>query len=211
LISQWTKSDWSGVDVSGGAGRWLGTLAPRFRQFTHLDLSRDALCVARADHPEFANVEFGTIDLLRPGTTDMGLSRRTWDAVFCLDTLLYRGAFVETALQNIQTFMSPRGIAIVDLPMQFRASVSRRVKGRHYGGPERTFSTCAARVLANNAGYVCLASAYQYRELPASTHRLLAERGLTSWIPWPSTWVYLVLRVAPGPSTRPGAWTRGMA
>jgi len=199
LISRWTKSDWSGVDVSGGAGRWLSTLAPRFRQFTHLDLSPDALHVARTEHPEFSHVEYGIANLLQPRELGVGSFKRTWDAVFCLDTLLYRGDFVETALRNIRAFISPRGIAIIDVPMRFRASISRRVKGRRYGGPERTFSPRAAHELTRQAGFICLATAYQYRELTAPTHHLLTERGLTSWVPWPSTWLYLVLSMADQP------------
>jgi SAM-dependent methyltransferase len=192
LISRWTKPDWSGVDVSGGAGRWLRTLAPRFPQFTHLDLSPDALQVARTEHPEFSHVEYCTVDLLKP--RERG-AERTWDVVFCFDTLLYRGAFVETALRNIRTFISPRGVAIIDMPTEFRASISRFVKGQRYGGPERTFSPHEAHALVGKVGYLCLSTAYQYRELSAATHRLLLERGLTGWVPWPSTWMYLVLRV----------------
>ena len=195
LISHWTQPDWSGVDVSGGAGRWLSTLAPRFSQFSHLDLSPDALHIARTEHPELSHVEYGMVDLLRPREPGADPSGRTWDVVFCLDTLVYRGDFVETALRNIRAFISPRGIAIIDVPTQFRASISQRVKGQNYRGPERNFSPRAARALASEAGYICLATAYQYAELPAPTHRLLVERGLTGWLPWPSTWMYLVLRV----------------
>jgi SAM-dependent methyltransferase len=196
LISCWTQSDWSAVDVSGGAGRWLGTLSPHFRQFTHLDLSPDALSVARTDHTELPNVEFGIVDLLQPRKQGAEPSGRTWDAVFCLDTLLYRGDFVETALRNIRAFIRPGGIAIIDVPMQLRASISRRVKGRRYVGPERTFSPRSALALARDAGYICLATAYQYCELTASAHYRLVERELTDRVPWPSTWMYLVLRVA---------------
>jgi hypothetical protein len=101
LMSRWTKPDWTGVDVSGGAGRWLSTLAPRFSQFTHLDLSQDALDIARTEHPEFSHVEYGAADLLMPREPSAGPTGRTWDTVFCLDTLLHRGDFVETALRNI--------------------------------------------------------------------------------------------------------------
>jgi SAM-dependent methyltransferase len=192
LISRWSKPDWIAVDVSGGAGRWLATLAPRFRAFTHLDLSREALAAARADHPDLSHVEFGIVDLLRgPGPL---LSGRTWDVAFCLDTLLYRGPFVETALRNIRPLIRPGGIAIIDLPLGFRASISRCVKGRRYGGPERTFSPGAARLLVREAGYTLLATAYQYRELSPRVHRGLAASGLTPWVPWPGTWMYLVLR-----------------
>src|SRR5689334_9704382 len=110
LITRWTRPDWIGVDVSGGAGRWLASLAPHFRQFTHLDLSPGALNVARTDHAEFSRVEFGIVDLLRPRDIGSGLFGRTWDAAFCLDTLLYRGDFVERVLQNIRTFVRPGGI-----------------------------------------------------------------------------------------------------
>ncbi len=140
LIARWTNPEWNGVDVSGGAGRWLRTLAPHFGQFTHLDLSPNALNVARSDHTELANVEFELVDLLHPREPGNELFGRTWDVAFCLDTLLYRGDFVEIALRNIRRFIRPGGIAIIDVPMQFRASISRRVKGKHYGGPERTFS-----------------------------------------------------------------------
>jgi len=199
LISRWTKPDWSAVDVSGGAGRWLSTLAPRFSKVTHLDLSPDALHIARTEHPEFSRVEYGIVDLLKPREPGAFPSGRTWDAVFCLDTLLYRGDFVETALKNIRGFVSPRGIAIIDVPTQFRASISRRVKGQRYRGPERKFSPRAAQALAREAGYVCLATAYQYAELSAPTHQLLVERGLTGCLPWPSTWIYLVLRATDPP------------
>jgi SAM-dependent methyltransferase len=199
LISHWAKPGWSGVDVSGGAGRWLSTLAPRFSQFTHLDLSPDALHVARTEHPELSHVEYGIIDLLKPREPGPDSSGRTWDAVFCLDTLLYRGDFVETALRNIRAFIGPRGIAVIDMPTQFRASISQRVKGQRYRGPERKFSPKAARALVGEAGYICLATAYHYSELTAPTHRLLVERGLTGCLPWPSTWMYLVLRATDPP------------
>jgi SAM-dependent methyltransferase len=199
LISCWTRPDWSGVDVSGGAGRWLGTLAPRFSQFTHLDLSPDALRVARSEHPELSNVTYGLVDLLMPRNPNADSCGKKWDAVFCLDTLLYRGDFVESALRNIRSFISRRGIAIIDVPTQFRASMSQRIKGKRYGGPERKFSPRAAHALVKEAGYFCLAAEYQYAELPASTHRLLVGRGLTGWLPWPSTWMYLVLRVTDPP------------
>jgi SAM-dependent methyltransferase len=199
LISSWTKPDWSGVDVSGGAGRWLGTLAPRFSRFTHLDLSPDALRVARTDHPEFPHVDYDQVNLLMPKALGADRSKRTWDAVFCLDTLLYRGDFVETVLTNIRAFISPRGLAIVDMPSQFRGSISRRVKGQRYQGPERKFSPEAAHALVREAGYQCLATEYHYAELPAPAQGFLVERGLTGWLPWPSTWVYLVLRAMERP------------
>jgi SAM-dependent methyltransferase len=182
-----------------GSLRRLSTLAPRFSKFTHLDLSPDALHIARSEHPELSHVEYGIVDLLRPGEPDAFPFGKVWDAVFCLDTLLYRGDFVETALKSIRTFLSPRGIAIVDMPAQFRASISRRIKGRRYRGPERKFSPKAAQALAREAGYVCLATAYQYAELSVPTHRLLVKRGLTDCLPWPSTWMYLVLRATDPP------------
>ena len=198
LISRWTAPDWCGVDVSGGAGRWLTTLAPHFRHFTHLDLSPEALHVARNDHPELLHVEYAIVDLLKP--TEQGSPPgRTWDAVFCFDTLLYRGEFVENVLRNIRAFISPRGVAIIDMPMQFRASISRRVKGQRYPGPERKFSPNAALTMAREAGYTCLETAFHYSELSAPSHRAIIKRGLTGWIPWPSTWMYLVLRVADQP------------
>src|SRR5262249_2032154 len=203
LISRWTKPDWSAVDVSGAARRWLGTLAPRFTRFTHLDLSPDALHVARTEHPEFSHVEYGIMDLLKPKVPTADPSDDTWDAVFCLDTLLYRGDFVETALRNIRAFMGARGIAIIDMPTRFRASLSRHLKGRYYGGPELTFSPIAAHALVREAGYTCVATAYQYSELSTNIHRLLCQRGLTGWVPWPSTWMYLVLRAVDQPRVPP--------
>jgi SAM-dependent methyltransferase len=198
LISRWTAPDWCGVDVSGGAGRWLTTLAPHFRHFTHLDLSPEALHVARNDHPDLPHVEYAIVDLLKP-TEQGSQSARTWDAVFCFDTLLYRGEFVENVLRNIRAFISPRGIAIIDVPMQFRASISQRVKGQRYPGPERKFSPKAALAIARELGYTCLGTAYHYSELSAPSHRTLIQRRLTEWIPWPSTWMYLVLRVTDQP------------
>jgi len=53
--------------------------------------------------------------------------------------------------------------------------------------------------MAREAGYTCLETAYHYSELSAPSHRALIQRGLTGWIPWPSTWMYLVLRVASQP------------
>jgi SAM-dependent methyltransferase len=196
LISHWTKSDWSGVDVSGGGGRWLSTLAPRFSQFTHLDFSPDALRVAQKENPEFSNVEYGPVDLLQPRKLDVGESVRMWDAVFCLDTLLYSSDFVETALKNIRAFISPRGVAIIDVPMRVRASISQKLKGRRYGGPQRVFSQREVQTLIRDAGYTCLETAYQFNELSVPMHRFLATRGKTGWIQWPGTWMYLVLRVA---------------
>ena len=189
LIARWTKPGCSGVDVSGGAGRWLRTLAPRFSRFTHLDLSPDALHVARTEHPELSHVEYGINDLLKPRQQGAEFSGRTWDVVFCLDTLLYRGDFVETVLSNIRTFVSPGGVIIIDVPTQFRASISQRIKGQHYRGPERKFSPKAAHALTWEAGYACLATAHHYSELTTPTHRLLVKRGLTDWLPWPSTWM----------------------
>ena len=194
LISSWTRPDWAAVDVSGGAGRWIITLAPHFRHFSHLDLSPDALDTAQLDHPEFRHVEFGLTDLLQARPQQSARSGRVWNAAFCLDTLLYRGAFVETALRNIRSYLVPGGIAILDVPMQFRASLSRRIKGASYGGPERTFPPRQALSMARAAGYECLATAYQYRELPVSLHRFIVERDLTGLVPWPATWMCLVLR-----------------
>jgi hypothetical protein len=194
LISKWTRPDWTGVDVSGGAGRWLSTLAPHFRQFSHLDFSADALNTAQRDHPEFRHVEFGRTDLLQPRAQQPAPSDRLWQTAFCLDTLLYRGAFVETALLNLRSYLVPGAVAIIDMPMQLRSSLSRRVKGARYSGPERTFSVQQALSMAGDAGYECLATAYQYRELPVVAHRFLAERDLTRLLPWPATWMCLVLR-----------------
>jgi SAM-dependent methyltransferase len=205
LISRWTKPDWRGVDVSGGAGRWLSTLAPRFAQFTHLDLSTDALYVARSEHPEFSHVEYGIVDLLKPKDAEPDLATRTWDAVFCLDTLLYRGDFVETALRNIRAFISPRGVAIIDMPMQCRGMISQWIKGSRYRGPERKFSPKEAHALAKQAGYICVAWAYHYAELTTPAQRLLMEPDLTGWLPWPSTWMYLVLRAGDQPRVRADA------
>jgi SAM-dependent methyltransferase len=194
LISCWTEPHWTAVDISGGAGRWLSTLAPRFRRFSHLDLSPEALRIAQSDHPEFPHVDYCLVDLLKPRARSADCLAQTWDVVFCLDTLLYRGAFVETVLSNLGSFMSPRGIAIIDVPTQFRASISQCLKGRRYGGPERKLWPKAARTLVTEAGYECLATAYHYAELGAPAHRVLAARGLTGWLPWPSTWMYLVIR-----------------
>ncbi|MBV8568896.1 MAG: class I SAM-dependent methyltransferase [Methylobacteriaceae bacterium] len=191
LISAWAKPGATGVDVSGGAGRWLTTLAPHFSQFTHLDLSADALNVARTEHPDLSHVEYGFVDLLNLRADSAG---RRWDVAFCLDTLLYHGNFVETALRNIRAVLRPGGIAIIDLPMQFRASISQRIKGPRYRGPERKFSPKAAHGLIGEAGYICLATAYQYSELSVPIHRTLLRYGATALVPWPSTWMYLVLR-----------------
>jgi hypothetical protein len=188
-----TRLDWCGR--FGGVGRWLSTLAPHFRQFSHLDFSADALHTARLDNPEFQHVEFGRIDLLQPKAQQPALSgRRLWNAAFCLDTLLYRGTFVETALRNIRFYLAPGGVTIIDMPMQLRSSLSRRIKGAGYNGPERTFSAQQALSMAGAAGYECFATAYQYRELPVAAHRFLAERDLTRLLPWPATWMCLVLR-----------------
>jgi ubiquinone/menaquinone biosynthesis C-methylase UbiE len=194
LISKWTNPDQNAVDVSGGAGRWLSTLAPHFRQFTHLDFSADALNTAQLDHPEFQNVEFDSIDLLQPKAQQQELSDRSWHAAFCLDTLLYREMFVETALHNIRSYLVPGGLAIIDMPMKLRSSISRKIKGAGYNGPERTFLPRQALSMVADAGYECLAAAYQYRELPVEAHRFLAERDLTRLVPWPATWMCLVLR-----------------
>jgi SAM-dependent methyltransferase len=195
LISSWTVRHSTGVDVSGGAGRWLSTLAPHFRQFTHLDLSPNALDVAKADHPEYSNTEFGIVDLLCPKEQQAHLSGRMWDAAFCFDTLLYRGDFVEAVLLNMRAFIRPGGIAIIDVPVRFRYSIARWVKRQRYRGPERAFSPRSVLTLACDAGYICRATAYQYRELSPATHYSLVTRGLTGWVPWPSTWMYLVLGV----------------
>jgi hypothetical protein len=78
--------------------------------------------------------------------------------------------------------------------VQFRAAISERVKGAHYRGPERKFSPKAAQTLAREAGYRTVATAYQYSELTTPIHRFLAGRGLTACVPWPSTWMYMVLQ-----------------
>jgi len=105
----------------------------------------------------------------------------------------YRGDFVETVLKNIRAFMSPRGVAIVDVPMRCRAFIAQQIKRRRTG-PERTFSPRETRVLLRNSGYACLEAVYQYREMSPSMHHFLAIRRMDGWIPWPSTWMYLVLR-----------------
>lgn len=210
LIARWTKPDWTAVDVSGGAGRWLTTLAPHFRTFTHLDFSANALHAAQLDHGELPNVEFGRVDLLKSKAQQPALSDRSWQAAFCLDTLLYRGEFVETALRNMCAYLEPGGVAIIDLPMRLRATLSRRVKGARYGGPERTFSAREALSLVSAAGYQCVEVSYQYRELPISAQRFLAEAGLTPALPWPATWMCLVLRnAAPAADERPRRGQQG--
>ena len=108
--------------------------------------------------------------------------------------LLHYGEFVETALRNMRSYLEPGGVAIIDMPMQLRAALSRRIKGAHYNGPERTFAAQQALSIVSAAGYQCVALAYQYRELPVSAHRFLAERDLTRLPPWPATWMCLVLR-----------------
>jgi SAM-dependent methyltransferase len=189
LISRWTSPDWSAVDVSGGAG-WLSVLAPRFEQFSHLDLSPDALEAARAENPEYSHVEYGMLDLLKPTS----FPDRTWDVVFCLDTLLYSGDFVEVALHNIRSLITPRGVAIIDLPGRLRASISRVIKGSSYGGPPRTFSPNMAKELLTRTSYTCLDIVYYYRELTVGMQTKLVQRRLTGSLPYPSTWMYLVLR-----------------
>jgi SAM-dependent methyltransferase len=194
LISRWTQPHWTGADVSGGAGRWLSTLAPHFSSFSHLDLSPEALQVARNDHPELSSVEYGMLDLVEPQRT-AAYADRTWDVIFCLDTLLYRGRFVETALRNMRALVRPGGIAIIDMPMLIRGSISQHLKGKYYRGPERKFLPKTARALAAEAGFTCLATAYHFSELPLALQERLAAQELTNWIPWPSTWMYLVLGV----------------
>lgn len=194
LISRWTRPEWNAVDVSGGAGRWLSTLAPHFQDFSHLDVSGEALRTARNDHPDFRNVAFGHMDLLRPKSEQPGLAQAGWNVAFCLDTLLYRGPFVERALANLQSYVVPGGVAIIDFPMRLRASISRRIKGARYGGPERTFSRQQALALVAAAGFERLECAYQYREMPLPLCRMLAERKLTGSVPWPATWMCLALR-----------------
>jgi SAM-dependent methyltransferase len=199
LIARWTGPDWTAVDVSGGAGRWLRALAPRFHQFSHLDFSPDAIDVARAENPEYSHVEYGLLDLLNLASHDV--AGRTWDVVFCFDTLLYGGDFVEVTLNNIRSLISPRGLAIIDLPSRLRALISRGIKGSFYGGPPRTFSPDMAKELIAHTGYTCLDIEYYYRELPIRMQKKLVRRELTGRIPYPSTWMYLVLRPATQAST----------
>jgi SAM-dependent methyltransferase len=192
LIARWTDPNSEAVDVSGGPGRWLDTLAPHFKRFSHLDLSSAAIEVARGEHPHLANVEYGLLDLLRPEQPMQTLRQQTWDVAFCLDTLLYRGAFVEAAVATIHTILRPGGIAIFDFPTAFRASISRTIKGPLYKGPERTFSPREARAIATDAGFRIVDCAYHYSELTGSMHAMIGSAN-TRLAPFPSTWTYLVL------------------
>ena len=189
LIGKWTTPAFSAADVSGGAGRWLCTLAPSFKSFTHLDLSPDALQVARDDHPEYDHVAYGIMDLLKPLPAD-----RRFDAVFCLDTLLYGGGFVERCLDTIRETVAPGGVAIMDVPMQFRASIAKRIKGPSHQGAPRTFKPQEFLGLLAAAGLARVDMVYQYRELGTEAHKALLHRGLTRLLPWPSTWMVLAVR-----------------
>ncbi|MFC1459366.1 class I SAM-dependent methyltransferase [Microvirga arabica] len=206
LIDRWTEPEMRAADVSGGAGRWLNTLAPKFEQFNHLDLSPDALEVARADHRELTNVNFGILDLVRNDASSLPnssfLPAGQWEVVFCLDTLLYAGDFVETVLTNLHSWLSPGAIVILEIPTRLRAQVSRSIKRARYDGPERTFSPWEIRSLVNEHGYECLDVAYQFNELGRRVHQTLIARGLTGYVPWPSTWTYLVLRPIHGSASQ---------
>ncbi len=189
LLHKWTTPASSAADVSGGAGRWLCTLAPSFNSFTHLDLSPDALQVARDDHPEYAHVAYGLMDLLKPPP-----GGRRFDAVFCLDTLLYGGGFVERCLDTIRQTVAPGGVAIMDVPMQFRASIAKRIKGPSHQGAPRTFKPQEFLALLAAAGLARVDMVYQYRELGPEAHKALLRGGLTRLLPWPSTWMVLAVR-----------------
>lgn len=191
LLRRWTTPASSAADVSGGAGRWLCTLAPAFERFTHLDLSPDALQVAKADHPEYGHVAYEIMDLLKPPAD------RRFDAVFCLDTLLYGGGFVERCLDTIRRTIAPGGVAIMDVPMQFRASIAKRIKGPSHQGAPQTFKPQEFLGLLTAAGLAPVDTVYQYRELGPMAHKALLQRGLTRLLPWPSTWMVLAVRAAP--------------
>ena len=178
LLHKWTTPASSAADVSGGAGRWLCTLAPSFQSFTHLDLSPDALQVARADHPEYGHVHYGLMDLLKPPPDG-----RQFDAVFCLDTLLYGGGFVEHCLDTIRRTVAPGGVAIMDVPMRFRATIAKRIKGPTHQGAPRTFTPGEFLGLLAAAGLVRVDMVYQYRELGPAAHKALLQRGLTLLLP----------------------------
>lgn len=189
LLHKWTTPACSAADVSGGAGRWLCTLAPSFKSFAHLDLSPDALQVAKDDHPEYAHVAYDVMDLLAP-TPD----GRRFDAVFCLDTLLYGGGFVERCLDTVRQTLAPGGVAIMDVPMQVRATIAKRIKGPSHQGAPMTFRPRAFFELLAAAGLVPVEVVYQYRELGPAAHKALLQRGLTRLLPWPSTWMVLAVR-----------------
>lgn len=191
LIARWATPGGIGGDISGGAGRWLTLLAPHFSQFWHLDLSRDALEVARRDHPEFTQVRYESLNLLDPPKTP---PFPALDTLFCLDTLLYRDGFVETVLGNLRAWLKPQGVAILEFPMRFRSRLAAKLKGARYNGPQRTFTPEEARRLAQSKGFEILDTAYQYRELPEPVQRALSRLGLTAWLPIPSTWMCLVVR-----------------
>lgn len=195
LLSRWTKPSQTAIDVSGGAGRWLPTLAPRFRKFWHMDLSRPALAFAQQENPTLTHVEYGCLDLMT-GECDPA-RQETPDVLFCLDTLLYEGAFVETAVRNFHRLLGPQSIAILEVPSKLRWQVSRRVKGKRYNGPTRAFSAGELRRLLGTLGYECLEMAFQYSEIPPGVHRTLSRVGLTRLVPIPSTWAYVVIRPTP--------------
>jgi SAM-dependent methyltransferase len=192
LISRWTEPDFEAVDVSGGPGRWLDTLAPHFKRFSHLDLSSAAIEVARREHPHLCNVDYGLLDLLHPEQPMQTIGQQTWDVAFCLDTLLYRGVFVEAAVATIHKILRPGGVAIFDFPTAFRASISRTIKGPLYKGPERTFSPQEARDIVSDAGFTVVDCAYHFAELTGAMHAMIGSSN-TRLAPLPSTWTYLVL------------------
>ncbi len=195
LIARWTSPTQTAIDVSGGAGRWLPTLAPRFRQFWHMDFSRAALVAAKAENPSLTHVQYGFLDLMTGQSEPEKLA--SYDVLFCLDTLLYDGKFIETALTNFQSLMGPDSVAIIEFPSKLRWKISRAIKGTRYRGPSRAFSQTELMELLKQHGYECLELAFQYSELPPAIHRTLSRLKLTRVAPLPSTWAYVVIRPNP--------------
>ena len=151
-----------------------------------VSLRPDALNVARMDHAEFSHIEFGIGDLLRPRDIRSGLFGRTWDEALRLDTLLYRGDFVERVSQNIRTLVRPGGIVIIDVPRQFRLRLRVTSRGGATTGqsgrfcPAQQFGSLSKPAMSVSRPLISTGSRLRQRNV------FLLNEGLPAWFRGPA-------------------------
>ncbi|MHB8772544.1 MAG: methyltransferase domain-containing protein [Syntrophales bacterium] len=178
-----------GADIAGGAGRWLPHLSISFEWFIHMDISREALRHAHHAHPSLNNILYVQNDLYADRQTI-----KDADVVFCLDTLLYSGEFVDRALAGIGRVLKPGGLLIADLPSLYHHRIADLIKWRRRAGVNRCFTVREARELLRSKGFGIEKESHFFQELPANINEWINRHSCPDLVNNLSTWFYFAAR-----------------
>lgn len=105
--------NWNALEIGCSYGHMTALLAPKFKNFTAVDLSPHSIKVAeqRMSHYGINNIKFMVDDAEKLETVE----DNSFDVIFCFSTLRYISD-MQKPLKAIYSKLKPTGIAIVDFP-----------------------------------------------------------------------------------------------